>query len=197
MNALLSETGIAAFKLILEAYEKDKSNRYILTKPWVLPDINQPLPDFENQYFIIVSLRPGWCRITVKPYGGDTCDGATFAFDKPKGVKPAALFHDPWYLSIPEMAKTWGWSEEAVRLVGDGIFSTVMRRAGSRKILARIYYNAVYYFGGIFRSVGHHSTLIIVSGTTILLLGCAGCRNPPDWSDPDSPYTEPEFEQVK
>lgn len=180
-----------------KAYRKDRANRYALREPWTLPVLDLDLPAYDGPYIQVQPLGFGQSQITVKPFDGDICDGATLAPDSPRGVIPAALFHDPWYLEIAAIAAAWGWTEKAVRNLGDDILSTVILRAGGEPLIARIYYNWVWYLGGAFRSVSRLLHALCIALALASLGGCSGgCLAPPDHSDPASPYTPPVYEQT-
>lgn len=186
------------FKTALKAYKTDRRNRYSLLEPWELPLIDRLLPYYWGRF---IRIEPqgttGKTRITVMPYHGDVCDGASLAPDKPKGVIPAALFHDPWYMEIPEIAEAWDWPQAKVRRLGDEIFSTIMQRAEGSKLVVRIYYNAIWHFGGLYRAAKKVFVVVAFCAVFASLAGCGGCLSPPDISDPDSPYTDPVWEQTQ
>jgi hypothetical protein len=92
----METTGMArvVFEAGMAAYRADRRKRYSLLKPWTLPLMRLKLKAYDGQY-IRVEPMGEYARITVKPYSGDVCDGASFAPDWPTGAIPAALFHDP------------------------------------------------------------------------------------------------------
>jgi hypothetical protein len=174
----------AALKALQEAVRKDQANRYSLVKPWTLPKIDVVVPDYESALFSIKDSA-----ITVKPYGGDTCNGATLSPDKFLGVNivQAALFHDPWYAEVSKIAQAWGWTEAAVRKLGDEVFADIIVATNPGKSerlvrgVARSYLTGVRLGGGVVRLYAK------ITGKTLLILvlassaaGCAGCADIPD-----------------
>jgi hypothetical protein len=192
----LLSIGKAVFSAASKAYRTDRANRYGLREPWTLPLLNLDLKAYDGRYIRIVPDN-GKTRVTVLPYDGDVCDGASFAPDSPKGAIPGALFHDPWYAEAKNIAKAWGWSEDAVLRIGDRILSTIMLRAGGNHVIARVYFNAVWYLGSAFRRVRKVLPIIIVVASALCLAGCTSCLSPPDESDPDSPYVPPVYERTQ
>lgn len=198
MEVSISTSQIAAFgfKLAKDAYRKDRDNRYSLLQDWTLPDLKLDLHSYDGPLIRVSPIGEGRVRITVKEYSGDTCDGATHAPDGLRGVMEGVLFHDPWYTEVPAMARHWGMPEEEVRQIGDTIFSTIMLRAKAKNIVARLYFNAVWYLGGIWRSIKHRLPIVIIALALATLTSCSGCLSPPDHSDPASPYTPPVYEKT-
>jgi hypothetical protein len=203
----LAAIGIRAARA---AYQRDRDNRYSLLEPWPLPAILRDLPPYCGPLVRFEPVGPGRTRLTVLPYDGDICDGASLAPDWPAGVVPAALLHDPLYGEIPAIARAWGWTEDQVRQLADEIFGDVLRRwrverkttrlgrwaAASRFGLAATYYSAVRHAGGLFRAHAKRLPLLAVVAC-LSLSGCGGCLLPPPILDPAEPLQPPVYEKTR
>lgn len=175
---------------LLTAIQLDRANRYALLSPWTLPKLAEAIPDYEDDLFLIRDSV-----ITVKPYSGNVCDGATLAPDRIGSWQPVigAIFHDPWYERSDAMAVAWGWPAGAVRKLGDRIFYGILLEV-TPGWLARIYYRAVRVFGGIAHFVMQAAAVAII--LSICCAGCSGCTGPDSpWDDP-SGFVLPEYEQT-
>jgi hypothetical protein len=146
------------------------------------------LPDWDGELFSIFENR-----ITVKPYDGDTCDGATLAPDTIGSLRPVigALFHDPWYLEMDAIARTWGWPVRRVRVLGDHIFYGILRHYAGP--VAKAYYYPASAIGGVARWLYKIGILSLVCA---MLGGCGGCIAPLDPFDPDAPFTDPDYDKT-
>jgi len=193
-----AKIGTAAASAIRRAYQQDRRNRYALKSDWTLPVMRIAVPaPFDGPLVRVEPLPDGHSRWTIKAYSGDTCDGASLAPDSPKGVLEGALAHDPLYLSIDAMAETWNVPRDDVRGMADRILSTIILRSGGRRFVARLYYNGVYYLGGIYRTVKRAVTVAVIGTAIFSMVGWSGCIAPPDDSDPASPYTPPTWEKTR
>ncbi len=189
---------LKAARLLRAAIKKDASNRYDLKHDWILPIMRIDVPaNFENELVRVEKLLNGFSRWTIKAYTGDVCDGASLSPDHPKGVLDGALAHDPLYLSLEEMATAWGIPVSDVRKMADRIFSTIIHRAGGNRLIARLYYNGVYYGGAAYCAVKRVFALAAPPIFIITALGWSGCQSPPDDSDPNSPYVPPKWEKTR
>lgn len=194
-----------ALKLLKSAIQKDAANRYSLLVDWTFI-VNRDLPPFENSLFEIKPFGftdSGMAWLTVKAYTStaenNICDGASMAPDTPKGVVEGTLFHDPWYLSIDEIAAAWGWKRGDVRKLGDDIFAALIVANDGSKKTARLYYNGVRYGGGGILSKLWHALkrLLAVLAISLAVGGCNGCLAPPeDLLDMDN-YTPPKWEKAE
>ena len=191
------------------AVRRDRANAYGLDAPWVLPRLGGDLakldlmpPDYFGPGFAIADGV-----ITELPFSPDPreCDGCTLAPDWwPRswgGVRAyvGAIFHDRWYLSMEDMARAWGWTEEKVRKLGDIAFANILHAFVKRlhglsrlrgEIACRTYYRSVRAFGGAGHAAykrleGARTVAVAVAGS-LLLGGCAGCSIPNAWEDPDA-----------
>ena len=167
--ALLS----AAAKWTRAAYRRDRSNRYALLQPWVLPPVRSLLVGVAPFAFDgdLVSCRPGQggasppgdgfdrIVVTVHPYSADSgvCDGCSYAPDLP-GCVEAALFHDAWYLEMDRMAEATGIPVSDLRRLGDAIFGCIARALGAPGPVARVYHAFCRWFGGLLH--GHIALLL-------------------------------------
>lgn len=197
MNVVLSTLAIKTLKAI---YKADRANVYVNPHD-VTFLIYVRTPAFQNAYWkfqptnqfankldrkgnpiqvpiTIVTLRQHGKRDAA---GKVINDGANFAPDSPKGVKPGFAIHDPGYLSINDMTQSWYthpynpgplfsrdlyarigsktaandascWTEADIRQLMDSIFGATIRFAGGRPWIVRTYYSACRHFGGIFRT---------------------------------------------
>jgi hypothetical protein len=175
---------------LVMAIKRDRANRYRLTRDWTLPRLTVAVPDFAGKRLLIQDSV-----ITVLAYeGGYESDGCTLSPDEIGDWKPvmAALFHDPWYAELDEIAKAWGWSRAAVRKLGDELFACLMVKTGSPRWLARAYLTFIRPFGGLVRWIAG-----LAGAVTMVMVcsGCSGCANFPDHFG-DEPVTPPQYEDV-
>lgn len=170
------------------AIKRDRENRYVLTREWTLPKLDIAVPDFENAHFLIRNSV-----ILVKQYAdGYKSDGCTLSPDDIGNWKPVigALFHDPWYASVNDIAKAWGWSASAVRRLGDEIFACILVGTGTPVWIARAYLTGLRAFGGIVRWV---SSIFGIVTVACICTGCSGCAIPDHFGD--QPVTPPQYEK--
>jgi hypothetical protein len=171
------------------AIRQDRKNRYRLTRDWTLPKLDIAVPDFENKL-----LRIQDSTITVKLYAdGFQSDGCTLSPDEIGSWKTVigALFHDPWYASVDEIAEAWGWTPAAVRKLGDELFACIIVATGTPRWIARIYLTGLRAFGGIVRWASGLFGCVTVA---LLMSGCSGCTIPNHFED--QPVTPPQFEEA-
>lgn len=171
------------------AIKRDRANRYRLTKDWTLPRLTTTVPNFENK-----RLRIQDNVITVKAYEPDyASDGCTLSPDTICDWKPiiGALFHDPWYASLDELARAWNWTAYAVRKLGDELFACILVATGTPRWIARAYLTGLRAFGGIVRWAAATFGLVTMA---LLLSGCSGCAIPAHFDD-DEPVTPPEYQE--
>lgn len=170
---------------LYRAIRQDRANRYILTQDWKLPKLSTPVPDFEGE-----RIRVTDSAITVKAYqDGYESDGCTLSPDrigKWRLVIPA-LFHDPWYAEIDEIASAWGWSRAAVRRLGDELFACIAVATGTPRWIARVYLTGIRAFGGFVRWI----TALLVIAT---IAGCSGCAIPDHFGG--QPVDQPHYEET-
>lgn len=202
-------------KEVIKVIKRDLDNRYNLLEPWKLPELLNPLPEYEDEYFLISKET-----IIVKPYSGNTCNGATFApdnFGKFHAII-GAIFHDPWYMSMENMAKEWDMNVDEVRKIGDKIFFGILTMIVDDeeiegnyipKTFKKIYYKSLlpsaYYTGAsVFGKPGHWigkvwSTLFTI--LIIFILNCSffsivGCQAPSSPFKPGQCLVMPVYEKV-
>lgn len=175
---------------LCKAIQKDRQNRYRLTEDWTLPKLTTPIPDFESDLFSIKDSV-----ITVKAYTLDyASDGCTLSPDKIGNWMPVfgALFHDPWYASIDDLARKWGWTKAAVRKLGDELFACIIVATGTPRWIARAYLTGLRAFGGIVRWA---SGLLGCVTLALFITGCSGCVIPNHFGD--QPVTPPTYQEAK
>lgn len=188
MPSLITGAAIAKIlgKAAVNAYKKDKANRYQLLKEWTLPRIDETVPDYEDDLFRIRNSQ-----ITIKPYAGNICDGCSLSPDKiGSKIKPVigALFHDPWYIRGDLIAAEWGWPVARVRALGDRIFYGILiQYAGP---VAKPYYRFVRTFGGLYHSIKAMIALVLLAA----LIG-GGCCTPNDPFD-GRPIDKPDYQKT-
>lgn len=175
---------------LFQAIKRDRANRYRLVKDWTLPKLTTAVPDFENTYF---SIRDSVIR--VKAYAPDyASDGCSLSPDTIGNWKPifGALFHDPWYASVDDIAEAWKWTPAAVRKLGDELFACIIVATGTPRWLARAYLTGVRAFGGLVRWFS-----VTFGAVTLLcfMAGCSGCAIPGHFGD--QPVTPPVYQEVK
>ena len=176
---------------LLSAIRRDRANRYALRKPWTLPRLADPVPDYAGKLIRIQDRV-----VTVHPYAGDVNDGCTLVPDYIGAWRPVvgAVFHDPWYLEMDAMAAAWGWPVARVRRLGDRVFYAILVHVSSTG-LARIYYRGVRMFGGLAHFFGQRMPLVVA----LLLLGsagCSGCIGPGQPFEDPSDLTLPDYDQT-
>jgi len=174
---------------LITAIKKDRANRYRLTKDWTLPKLVLTVPDFEDERFLIRDSV-----ITVKAYSpGYESDGCTLSPDEIADWKPVfgALFHDPWYKSLDDIATAWHWPTAAVRKLGDEVFACILVATGTPRIIAALYLTFVRPLGGIVRWVAGLTGAVTLA---MVCTGCAGCAFPDHFGD--QPVNPPQYEDV-
>lgn len=181
----LAITKAMVVDFIVDAVKKDQANRYILLKDWTLPRLNHRVPDYQGDNIVV---KDG--TITVKAYVGNVCNGCSLSPDEIGNWKPVigAIFHDPWYGEIADIASTWRWPESSVRKLGDEIFACILAATGTPIWLARLYLTGVRAFGWLARIA---RVVILVSAGTAIITGTGcGCQMPNqfDQAPIDPPY---------
>ena len=194
-------TGSAAvFPIVFKYAKNDLKKRYALLDFWALPELKKELPAFENRYFLIDGKT-----IFVLPFNNSikrVCDGCTLVPEKCIiDTVIGSILHDPWYDSISEIAKAWGWTEREVRVLGDIIFASILLRlARERKTwverkaaiaVAHTYFWGVRLFGGTARAVYRYLAILAISAMIVM----PGCIN--DVFEPDSPLDKPNYIEEK
>jgi hypothetical protein len=192
---------------VLGQIKRDRENRYSLLRDWTLPATvcsfwPDALSGWQSPLFRISRLSRGVVSITVRAYTStedeNICDGATLSPDTPPGILPAALFHDPWYATLPGdaarqyeiLADEIGVPRRTVRRFGDRIFYSIATAAGCPRIVAWLYYAGIRVGYPIVRP------FIVAFLAAFLSVGCAGCLGPDGrFLDPDT-YTPPAWEQT-
>lgn len=175
-----------AGKAVLDAFRKDRDHRYRLNKPWSLPRLSKPVPDYTGRNVLITNSI-----ITIQP--SEICDGATLAPDTVGkwSLIEAALAHDALYDEIEGIAVAWGWKPGKVRAWADDVFYGIaVDRAPT--LLARAYWHAIRAFGGIAHAVGRLTAIALLCG---LAAGCGGCATPVDPFDGQE-IDEPDYERI-
>lgn len=186
MIVITKEQIVAA---LVMAIKKDRANRYTLQKDWALPKLAFAVPDFANNRFLIKDSV-----IMVKAYrDGYQSDGCTLSPDEIGNWKTVigALFHDPWYQSISEISKCWGWPEGCVRKLGDELFACILIGTGTPRWIARVYLTGLRWFGGITRWVGASFGMVTLA---LVMTGCSGCAIPNHFND--QPVTPPQYQET-
>lgn len=186
MDALAKKIASTAGKAVIDAFRKDRDHRYRLNKPWSLPRLVEPVPDYHGRYVTIEDSV-----ITVQP--SDICDGATLAPDKVGRWQliEAALAHDALYTELDAIAEAWGWPLSKVRRWADDVFYgvAIMR---APHWLARLYWRGIRAGGGIAHAVGRLLALLALAA---VVAGCGGCSTP---SDPfgGQDIDHPDYERI-
>lgn len=202
MNISEAKPIIETARKIRAAYRSDSGNRYALTEPLTIPRVRcravgvEPFA-WRGRWVAVEPNADGeTIRITVSPYTAEdgVCDGCSLAPDF-RGCIEAALFHDPWYLELDRMAADTGVPLPLLRRLGDAVFGALCQCYGAPGIVARVYYNAVRWFGGVFHRIRHGggAAVVAVVLAALALAGCAGgCAGIPDIldGDPDAPVWE-------
>lgn len=192
---------IAAARKIKAAYERDKQARYGLREPLVLPRVRcravgvAPFA-WDGPLIHVNPDEDDTVCITVKPYSAESgvCDGCSLAPDL-RGCIEAALFHDPWYAEMDAMAAGTGIPQADIRRLGDAVFGALCRAYGAPGPVARVYYNAVRWFGQMFHRARGKLALALVVAAAAIVAGCSGgCNSIPDILDDDVPA--PVFEET-
>ncbi len=173
---------------LYKAIQKDQANRYSLLKDWTLPRLALTVQDYQGKLIVVKDST-----ITVRAYSGSTCNGCTLSPDEIGRWKPVigALFHDPWYAELFEIAKAWGWSEALVRKLGDEIFACILVATGTPRWLARAYLTGLRAGGGIVRWI---NGLLGVTLLAMMFSGCSGCAIPNHFND--QPVTPPQYQET-
>lgn len=175
---------------LVMAIKKDRANRYRLTRDWALPKLTVAIPDFAGKRLVI---RDGVITVLAYEHGYES-DGCTLSPDEIGDWKPVigALFHDPWYAELDEIARAWGWSRAAVRKLGDELFACILVKTGTPRAVARAYLTVIRPMGGIVRWIAG-----LFGAVTVLMMfsGCGGCANFPDHFG-DQPVTPPQYEET-
>ena len=190
---------IQAARKIQAAYERDKSARYGLREPLVLPGVKCRAVGVAPFAWDgpLVRVDPDetgeTVTITVRPYSADSgvCDGCSLAPDL-RGCIEAALFHDPWYAEMDAMAAGTGVPIADIRRLGDAVFGALCAAYGAPGPIARVYYTAVRWFGSVFHRARKRLSLALAVAAAFALAGCSGCLSIPDilGGDPDTPAME-------
>lgn len=192
---------IAAARKIRAAYERDKHARYGLREPLVLPRVKcravgvAPFT-WDGPLIHVEPDEDDTVRITIHPYPAESgvCDGCSLAPDL-RGCIEAALFHDPWYAEMDAMAAGTGIPQADIRRLGDAVFGALARAYGAPGPVARVYYNAVRWFGQMFHRARGRLALAVVIAAAAIVAGCSGgCNSIPDILDGDPPA--PVFEET-
>jgi len=188
--------------------KRDRENRYSLLRDWTLPATvcsfwPDELSGWQSPLFRISRLSPGVVSITVRAYSStkddNVCDGATLSPDTPPGILPAALFHDPWYCTLPGdaarqyeiLADEIGVPRKTLRAFGDALFYSIATAGGCPRWLAWLYHLGIRVGFPIVKP------FIVAAVLASLAAGCAGCLVGPDGTfvDPGD-YQPPAWEQV-
>ena len=188
---------IDAVRRVRAAYERDSAARYGLREPLVIPRVRcravgvAPFA-WDGPLVRVEPDENDTVRITVHPYPADSgvCDGCSLAPDL-RGCVEAALFHDPWYAEMDAMAAGTGVPQGDIRRLGDAVFGALCRAYGAPGPIARVYYNAVRWFGGLFhRARSRLSLALVLAAAAVAAAGCSGCAGIPDILDGDPPAPE-------
>lgn len=188
-------------KKIVSAIKKDFNNRYSLTEDWLLPPVKVDLPEYDDDFISIAPLGNGTSLIMVYAYQSDAqhdyCDGASLFPDKVRGVLPAALFHDMWYLRMEAIAKAWGWKVSKVRKLGDQILASIMIEENANTVVVNFCYYCSRWFGGLFHSLMKIKWLKkLLTCIVIWMALCfifTGCVHSIFVDEPDMPYVPPHW----
>jgi hypothetical protein len=188
--------------------KRDRNNRYSLLRDWTLPATvcsfwPDALSGWESPLFRISRLTPGVVSITVRAYTStedeNICDGATLSPDTPPGILPAALFHDPWYATLPGdparqyelLADALGVKRKTLRKFGDALFYSIAVAGGCPRWLAWTYHAGIRVGFPIVRP------FIVAIVLASLAAGCAGCIGPDGTFTDPGDYQPPAWEQVQ
>lgn len=177
----------ALAKVLKKAWDADRNHRYRLNKPWSLPRLVKPVPDYHGRFVDIADSV-----ITIQP--NEVCDGATLAPDKVGqwSLVEAALAHDALYGELEQIAAAWGWRPGKVRAWADDVFFGIaVDRAPT--LLARAYWHAIRAFGGIAHAVGRLLALALLCG---MVAGCSGCATPTDPFPPGDSVPPADWAQI-
>lgn len=175
---------------------RDRENRYSLLRDWTLPAVRCSFwPDavtgWQTPLFKISKLNKGAISVTVKAYHSDAehnvCDGATLSPDTPPGILPAALFHDPWYCTLPGasakqyeiLADVLRVPRKTLRKFGDDLFYAIAVAGCCPRWLAWLYHLGIrvgYPLVRPFLVALFYAGIVAVG----LSAGCAGCMIGPD-----------------
>ena len=189
---------------IKASLEKDAANRYSLKETWYLPLVDAGgLPAGEYHGPIINVLCDGeWAQIWLNPYEStaenNICDGASRFPDVFLGVdlRPGSAFHDPWYIEMEDIAKTFGCDEAVVRDLGDNGFTSInlAENDGKRfvKTVSTMVHWGVRIAGGIYHNAHKGGVAVAVLLASLALAGCVGTS----FDDPGG-YTSPVIEKVR
>ena len=186
---------------------RDRENRYSLLRDWTLPAVRcsfwpDELSGWQSPLFRISRLSRGVVSITVRAYSStkdeNVCDGATLSPDTPPGILPAALFHDPWYCTLPGdaarqyelLADEIGVPRKTLRKFGDNLFYAIAVAGGSPRWLAWLYHLGIRVGFPIVKP------FIVAFLAAFLAAGCAGCIGPDGTFVDPGDYQPPAWEQV-
>ena len=192
---------ISTVRKIKAAYERDKHARYGLKEPLILPRVRcravgvEPFRWFGEYIRVEPDENGETVTVTVRPFTAESgvCDGCSLAPDL-HGCIEAALFHDPWYAEMDLMAQASGIPQADLRRLGDAIFGALCRAYGAPGPVARVYYNAVRWFGQIFHRARGKLAIALAVAAAAIAAGCSsGCNSIPDILDDDPPT--PVFEE--
>ena len=184
-----------AITIMSEAIRADRNHSYELTADYVVGRFSEKVldkyvPDYECEAF---DIKDGLLTIHK---GFKDCDGATCAPDKliidiAKGYFP----HDAGYAELEKMAADprWianGWTFKDIRKLWDIVLGQCLQHAANKQtgikkraanVVARIYYRAVRWFGGLF----HRSAKIIIIAI-IVAIALSGCCIPDGFTPTDN-----------
>lgn len=194
---------IDAARKIHAAYRRDAAARYALLEEWTLPPVRCRLVGvapfrYDGRLVSVAPEEPpdlDRIVITVHPYAAESgvCDGCSLSPDL-RGCAEAALFHDPWYLEMDNMAESTGIPVRDLRRLGDAVFGALCSALGAPGPLARLYYSAVRWLGGLYHAAKGRLALLAAVLVALAVAGCSGGCAVPDILDGDP--AAPVFEKV-
>ncbi len=176
-----------ASRVILQAVRKDLANRYDLLQDWTffVRDMPQPPEPYYGRHLRIIPEPGGATEVTVIAPGD--CNGATLAPDK-WGAIEGAIFHDPYYVELSDIARAWNWTIRKTRRWGDDVFAGLMTHYGrqgagalervGRRRAARLYHHVIDAAGGVFWRVSRWFGVTCLIAALTLAAAQSSCSVP-------------------
>ena len=209
---------LAKLKALVKA---DAANRYSLREPVTFPPSLFPGWDSCEKYageIVVIEPtdNPNAVLLTLNAYESTTekniCDGASMSPDTPKGVREAAIMHDPVYLErwqIAEHLASRGKfqsskdAERAVRRWADGLFRQIVEAEGGSPFIGWAYYRGIRFGFPLYQIIKPFIRAVVLVAFGVAVAGAAGggCAMPEDApghfvGDWDSIYTSPAWVQT-
>lgn len=190
---------------VRKALEEDSNHQIHLKEDYHVGTFNIPMPDYDCNDFYIKDRR-----FVVKKEAA-CIDGASKAPDKLIiDIACGYIPHDVWYEHLQDMAehpdfKVLGYDYDKLRKIGDDVFGIQLYNESNKQtnfftrqgssLVARIYYNAVRLFGGLYNKLNRSIKLLCIIFATSFLIGCSGCATP-DQSIFTSSDASPQYEII-